>query len=161
MPADCPAITLRPEGRVDEAFLLELYAGTREDERVAMGWPDGTWKAFVGMQFNAQQKGYRAVFPNAEFSIILTGDQTIGRMIVNRAEDEIRLVDLAVLPGRRGRGIGTALIQNLLREAAASGKPARLSAIKGQRALQLYQRLGFRKTGEDSMRDRMEWRGGK
>ena len=157
MPVNLVAISLRLEGPADGPFLLELYAGARQAELDATGWPELTRKAFVAMQFNAQQQGYRAAFPNAQFAIILKGDQPIGRIVVHRAQDEFRLVDIAVLPAHRGQGAGTVLIQNLLREAAAVGKPVRLSSVKGERTFRLYQRLGFRKTGEDSVRDQMEW----
>jgi ribosomal protein S18 acetylase RimI-like enzyme len=69
------------------------------------------------------------------------------------------LVDIAVMPEHRGQGIGTRLIEDLLRAAKAAGKPVGLSVLKGQRPVSLYQRLGFRKTGEDILRLRMEWRG--
>jgi ribosomal protein S18 acetylase RimI-like enzyme len=111
------------------------------------------------MQFNAWLQGYRAAFPRAQFAIILWGDQPIGHIIINRAQEEFRLVDIALLPPHRGRGIGTALVQDLLREAAAAQKPVRLSVLRGQRAFRLYQRLGFEITGQAGPRDQMEWRG--
>lgn len=159
MPANPLAITLRPERPEDGAFLLEVYSSTRKEELDAVGWPDVTRKVFLGMQFNAQQQGYRATFPLAEFAVIEVSGQAAGRMVVNRTEGEFRLVDMALLHGHRGQGIGTMLIQNLLREAAAAGKPVRLSVLKGQRAFRLYERLGFKKTGEDILRAKMEWRG--
>ena len=158
-PVDPVSPALRPEGPEDGPFLLEVYASTRHDEMEATGWPAATREAFVRMQFNAQQQGYRAAFPRAEFAIILLRDQAIGRIVIDRAENEFRLVDIALLPAQRGRGLGTALVQNLQREAAAAKKPIRLNVVKGQRAFRLYQRLGFEKTGEAGMRDQMEWRG--
>jgi ribosomal protein S18 acetylase RimI-like enzyme len=159
MSANVVATALRPEGPADGPFLLEVYAGTRQEELEAAGWPAALRETFVRMQFNAQQQGYRAAFPRAQFSIILSGGQAVGRIVIDRGEDQFLLVDIAVLPSHRGRGIGTALMQDLMREAATAQKPVRLSVIKGQRAFQLYQRLGFAKTGEDSLRDQMEWRG--
>jgi ribosomal protein S18 acetylase RimI-like enzyme len=159
MPANPVATVLRPEEPADVPFLLEVYASTRQEELDAMGWPPSVREAFVKMQFNAQQQGYRTTFPQAEFAIILHRDQAIGRIVIDRAETGILLVDLALLPAHRGRGIGTALVKDLLREAAAAQKPVRLSVIKGQRAFSLYQRLGFKKTGEAGWRDQMEWRG--
>ena len=153
------ATTLRPEGPEDGSFLQELYASTRQEELDAMGWTGAMREAFVRMQFNAQQRGYRAAFPRAQFAIILWGDQPIGHIIINRAQEEFRLVDIALLPPHRGRGIGTALVQDLLREAAAAQKPVRLSVLRGQRAFRLYQRLGFEITGQAGPRDQMEWRG--
>jgi ribosomal protein S18 acetylase RimI-like enzyme len=159
MPADPLPIALRPETPADGAFLLELYASTRKEEMEAFGWPETTRKAFLGMQFAAQQQAYRAAFPLAEFSVITLGGQDVGRMVVHRGEAEFRLVDIAVMPEHRGQGIGTRLIEDLLRSAKAAGKPVGLSVLKGQRPVSLYQRLGFRKTGEDILRLRMEWRG--
>jgi ribosomal protein S18 acetylase RimI-like enzyme len=159
MPANLVAIALRPEGSADEPFLLEVYASTRQEELEVMGWSAAMRQAFVRMQFKAQQLGYRAAFPCAEFAIIMSGGQAVGRIIVNRADNEFRLVDIALLPAHRGCGLGTALMQDILREAVATKKTVRLSVLKGQRAFRLYQRLGFEKTGEDGVRDQMEWRG--
>jgi len=153
------AAYLRLEEPADAPFLLEVYASTRREELAATGWPAQMREAFLRMQFNAQRHGYRTAFPRAQFAIILSGGQAVGRIVIDRAEDGFLLVDIALLPEHRGRGLGTALVQNLLREAAAAGKPVRLSVLKGQRAFQFYQRLGFVKTGEDGLRDQMEWRG--
>jgi ribosomal protein S18 acetylase RimI-like enzyme len=161
LPANFIATTLRPEGPEDGPFLLELYAATRQEELDAIAWPAAMREAFVRMQFNAQQQGYRAAFPRAEFAIILQGGQPAGRIVIDRAENGFLLVDMALLPTHRGRGLGTALMQELLREAASAAKRVRLSVLKGQRASRLYQRLGFEKTGEDGQRDQMEWRGGR
>jgi ribosomal protein S18 acetylase RimI-like enzyme len=160
LPVNPAATALRPEGPADEPFLLQVYAGTRQEELAATGWPVEMQEVFLTMQFNAQQQGYRTAFPRAEFAIILLRDEAIGRIIIDRAENELRVVDIALLPAHRGRGIGTALVQNLQREAAAAQKPVRLSVVKGQRADRMYQRLGFQKTGEDGARDQLEWRGG-
>ena len=153
-------ITLRPERPADETFLFGLYGSTRKEEMDAAGWPEEMRAAFLNLQFKAQQQGYHGAFPQAEFLVILLRKQAIGRLVVHRSLEEIRLVDLALLPGYRSRGIGTALLQKLMVEAAASSRPLRLSVIRGQRACKLYERLGFAKTGEAGWHDQMEWRAG-
>lgn len=158
MPANLDAITLRPEQPEDEPFLFDVYAGTRQEELDAAGWPPAVRSAFLNMQFKAQRQGYRSSFPQADFQIILANGHAVGRMVVNRAPGELMLVDIALLPEHRSHGMGTALLKQLLREAEASGKPLRLSVIKGQRAGRLYQRLGFKKIGESDLRDELEWR---
>ena len=158
MPANLDAITLRPERPEDEPFLFTVYAGTRQEELDATGWPPVVREAFLNMQFKAQRQGYRSSFPQADFQIILANGNAVGRMVVNRATGEIVLVDIALMPEHRGHGIGTALLQQLVCEAEASGRPLRLSVIKGQRAGRLYQRMGFKKIGESDLRDELEWR---
>jgi ribosomal protein S18 acetylase RimI-like enzyme len=160
MPVNPATITLRPERPGDEAFLREVYGSTRQEELEASGMPLEMRAAFLDMQFKAQQQGYHSTFPQAEFQVIMLGNQAVGRMVVNRNVEELRLVDIALLPEHRNRGIGTALIQKLSTEATATGQPLRLSVIKGQRAFRLYQRLGFARTGESGGRDLMEWRAG-
>jgi len=161
MPVNPATITLRPERPEDEAFLREVYASTRQEELAAWGFPVEMRAAFLDMQFNAQKQGYRNTFPQGEFLVILLGSQAVGRMVVNRAPEELWLVDIALLTEHRNQGIGTALIQKLSSEAAAAGQPLRLSVIKGQRAFRLYQRLGFARTGDSGLHDLMEWRADK
>jgi hypothetical protein len=45
----------------------------------------------------------------------------------------------------------------LIAECQASGKPLRLQVTKENRAIHLYERLGFSKTGEDELHYRMSW----
>ncbi|MGO8835828.1 MAG: GNAT family N-acetyltransferase [Limisphaerales bacterium] len=160
MPASIDMITLRPERPEDEPFLRDVHAGTRQEEMDAVGWPPAVREAFLNSQFSAQVHGYRTAFPKADFQIILSKGRAVGRLVVNRTAEEILLVDIALLPAHRNAGIGTVLMQRLLSEAAASGKPLRLSVIKRQRAFRLYQRLGFKKIGESDLRDDLEWRAG-
>lgn len=151
-------ITLRPETKQDAPFRFELYATTRREELEAWGWPEPMRQSFLQMQFKAQQ-GYRTMYPKAEYRIVERDGRSIGQLIINRAEDEFRLVDIALLPEERGAGLGTALIEELLREAQAAGRPVRLTVLKGHRAARLYHRLGFRKTGETEVHEELEWRG--
>ena len=71
-----------------------------------------------------------------------------GRLYVARWEDEIRVMDIALLPEHRGAGIGTRLLRDLLDEAEASGKKVTVHVELNNPALTLYQRLGFRPVAE-------------
>ncbi len=152
LPAPSPArrleVSCRPEQPEDEAFLFALYSSTRQEELQALGWDDTMRDAFLRMQFQAMRRGYRSMFPRAEFSIILAGEEPAGRTVINRAQEEIRLVDISLLHQYRGRGIGTGILSNLLAEALRTGLPLRLSAMKASRALDWYRRKGFHQMGE-------------
>ncbi|MGA2660782.1 MAG: GNAT family N-acetyltransferase [Verrucomicrobiota bacterium] len=159
MRTDLLGITLRPERPEDEVFRFELYASTRQEELDAWGWAPGLRASFLELQFKAQQ-ACRLQFPQADFQMVLLAGRAIGRLVVDRAADEFRLVDIALLPQHQNTGLGTALIQELMAEAAAAGKPLRLTVLKGHRAARLYQRLGFAKTGESDLHEQMEWLAG-
>ena len=152
------SIFLQPQRPGDEPFLLEVYASTREDELDRTGWDAATRSAFVKMQFNAMQQGYATMFPRGQFSIILLHNRPIGRLVVDRADHEIRVVDIALLPSYRGQGIGTFLLQQLLLEASHAEKPVRLHVLKTSRAARHYLRLGFLKVGAEGPYDQMQWR---
>ena len=151
------AITLRPVRPEDEAFLYEVYASTRLDELAPFGWTAARRKAFLKMQFAAQHRSYLAQFPAADFLLILWHDRPVGRLYIERRTDEIRGIDIALLAEYRQAGIGTAILQNLLAEAARAGKPFRIRVTKFNRARRLYERLGFTTLEDDGVYLSMEW----
>lgn len=149
------AVSLRPEQPDDDAFLYEVYASTREEELALTNWNENMRRMFLNHQFNAMRQGYRSMFPQGEFLIINVDGKPAGRLVVHRGEGEIRVVDLALLPASRNRGIGTSLMRQIC---AQADRPVRLSVLKLNRAFHWYQRLGFAKTGETGVYDEMEWR---
>lgn len=151
-------LNLRPALPSDEPLLFRLYASTRAEEMALIGWEEAQWNAFLQMQLNMQRRSYEMRFPSAEHSIILYGGQEIGRLMVNRGESEILLVDIALLPEFRGRAIGGSLIKGLQEEAARDGKAVRLQVVETNPARRLYERLGFVKVNGDGIYLDMLWR---
>jgi ribosomal protein S18 acetylase RimI-like enzyme len=155
---DPSAITLRPIQDEDEPLLFRVYASTREVERDAWQWEDKAWNAFLRMQFEAQRRHYTTHFPNAVQSVVLRDDEPVGRTWVYRSPEEIRLLDIAILPKHRQRGIGTHLIRQLQEEARQAGVPLRHSVEFGNPgAKRLYERLGFVAVQTHGMHTLMEW----
>ncbi len=154
------AIRFRPIRPEDEAFLYKVYASTREEELAPLEWDAAQKEAFLRMQFLAQHRHYQTYYANDEFLVILQEEQPIGRIYIGRWENEIRLIDIALLPEFRGRGIGTGLLRDLLREGEETGKPVRIHVEKFNPALRLYQRLGFIKVEDQGVYDLMEWKPG-
>lgn len=161
IPTNANCIRLRPAETDDEAFLFALYRSTRAEEMAQWGWNEAQQQAFLNLQFRGQQAHY-AEYPNPDHNIILStkpeGEYPIGRLFLSRLEDEIRLVDIALLPEHRGQSIGTALIQGLFEEAAREGKAVRLHVERFNRARQLYLRLGFQIIGDIGSHYFMEWK---
>ena len=136
-------LALRPIRPHDQPFLYRVYASTRLEELAPLGWNADMQAAFLTQQFNAQHQFYQHSYPNADFQIIFVDGQPAGRLYVDRGADEIRLIDIALLPEFRGAGIGSRLLTELLSEAAHDRKPVRIHVEKFNPALRLYERLGF------------------
>lgn len=136
-------VRLRPETPEDDSFLLRLYASTREQEMANVPWTVEQKAAFAESQFQLQRVHYRKYFVPASFDVVLWEDVPVGRLYVFREGPEIRVMDVAILPEWRRKGIGTALLSALTREADTSARPLSLHVEKEGRARTLYERLGF------------------
>jgi ribosomal protein S18 acetylase RimI-like enzyme len=152
-----PALSLRPATSADEPFLMKLFATTRADELALMNWDENQKQVFIAMQFKAQSQQYVMNYPHAEHRIILWNDDPVGRLLLERGDLELTLVDIALLPAHRGTGIGTDLIRDIVKEAAAAGKPIRLHVFSSSAAKRLYERLGFSRVGGDEAYLEMRW----
>ena len=108
-----------------------------------MPWSDAEKAAFLEMQFDAQDRWYRVQYPQATFDVVVVDGEPAGRLYVNRGEGEVRIVDIALLPDHRGRGIGGSLLRTLLAEADAGGKSVTIHVERLNPALRLYESLGF------------------
>jgi ribosomal protein S18 acetylase RimI-like enzyme len=151
-------LSLRPIQAEDEALLVRVFASTREVEKQAVRWKIGEWEAFIKLQYRAQKSHYVSHFPTAAHDIILCDKEPAGRLWVHQAEDEIRLLDIALLPEHRSQGIGTHLIQGLQKEATRARVPLRHSVeLENPRARKLYERLGFVAIKTRGLHTLMEW----
>jgi ribosomal protein S18 acetylase RimI-like enzyme len=143
-------LSLRAVRPDDEPFLYRLYASTRDDEMALLNWPEAQKCAFLRMQFEAQCRHY-AQFGAADFALIERDGRPVGRLYLDRRAGEIRIVDIALLPEERGRGIGTQMLRDVQTLADASGVPITLHVEQSNRALCLYRRLGFRDVRQDGI----------
>jgi len=151
------SLTTRPATAEDEDFLFTLYASTREGELALVDWGPHERQAFLRLQFAAQRQDYERRFPGADHRIVLRDGRRVGRIFVARRPEEIRLVDIALLPEHRGAGIGTWLLREVLDEAEREGLPVRHMVWKGNpAALRFYERLGFAVVEDDGMYELME-----
>ena len=110
----------------------------------ALVLPPDVFQQLMAHQFQAQTVSYRAQFPQARFDIIELDGRPIGRIVVDRPGDRLHLIDQAIVPDLRGRGIGTAIMRALMDEAAARRVPITLEvASSNDPSVRLYLRLGF------------------
>jgi ribosomal protein S18 acetylase RimI-like enzyme len=157
-PRPTGSVELRPTKPADEPFLRDVYASTRADELARVPWTDEQKRAFTDQQFTAQDAYYREHYRGATYDVILVDGKPAGRLYVARWADEIRIMDIAVLPAFRGAGAGTRLLESLQAEAAAGGKSLSIHVERFNRATRLYERLGFRVVEDRDPYVFMEWR---
>ena len=137
-------VRLRAARDGDVAFLRALFETARPDAAFLAAWPEEARRAFLDQQFGFQSLHYARAYPDAERLVVLKDGAPIGRIILQRAPAHWCLVDIALLPPWRGQGIGTALLQALLAEAAREAAAAvQLSVDPRNPARRLYERLGF------------------
>jgi ribosomal protein S18 acetylase RimI-like enzyme len=154
---DTGAVVLRPATDADRGLLLAVYASTRVEELDQVAWAPGGREAFLEMQFTAQDREYRRHNPHGSFDVIEVDGRPAGRLYVDRRPGDLRIVDIAVLPGFRNRGIGRRLIEELQEQAAAEGRIVSIHVEAHNRAAVLYERLGFALAEDLGVYRRMEW----
>jgi ribosomal protein S18 acetylase RimI-like enzyme len=108
------------------------------------------------MQFDAQRRHYSAYYRDAAHDLVVVEGEPAGRLYVARDKDEILVVDIALLPEHQRRGIGSALLAELLAEADETGKTLSLHVEHRNPARRLYERLGFVTVADEGVYLRLE-----
>ncbi|HEX8668750.1 MAG TPA: GNAT family N-acetyltransferase [Allosphingosinicella sp.] len=151
-------LSVRPAGETDLPLLTAVYSSTRVEEVAATGWPEEMQRAFLAHQFDAQHRHYRQHYPGAEWLVMERDGAAVGRLYLDEWSDQLRLIDIALLPEARGLGAGEAILRDLQDAAAAAGKPLTIHVERQNPAMRLYLRLGFRRIDEHGVYELMEWR---
>ena len=150
--AGAATLHLRPERPDDLQFLFDLYASTRADELDLTGWDSAARANFLTMQFSAQQSHYRTHHPQTQFDIVELDGLPVGRLYVRRGDREVVLMDIALLPAFRNKGIGSELLGALIDESVAARKVLTLHVeTNNPRAHAWYTRFGFVDVSTDSV----------
>lgn len=132
-------VRLRAYEARDFDFARRLYFETMRwaIERV-FGWDEAR-----------QHASFAEWFTPGEVRVITADGLDVG-WIQQRLEHEyILLGSIYVVPAMQRKGIGSRVIQDLLKLAGQKSKPVTLAVMKINPALALYERLGFRITHED------------
>jgi RimJ/RimL family protein N-acetyltransferase len=148
--------TLRPITDADLPFLLHLYGTTREQELQQVDWTPEQKAGFVVQQFTAQHTYWQENYRDTSWDLIEEAGVPIGRLYVARWPDDIRIVDIALLPEHRGRGLGAELLRSILAEGDATGRKVSIHVEIYNPARRLYERLGFVEAAHQQVYIRME-----
>jgi ribosomal protein S18 acetylase RimI-like enzyme len=151
-----PAFGVRPATPADIGFLADVVLeATRAQGRLQAVLDEPKWREDFG-EWTEQQLRDEA---NASaMSVIELDGEPIGRLRVTRDTEQVHLAGIQLLPAVQGRGVGTAIIDQLKAEAEAAGVPLTLSVEHDNpRARALYERLGFVEVGKDAEKARLRW----
>jgi len=152
-------VELRPVSDADDGFLLSVYASTREDELAQVEWAEGQKEIFLRWQLDLQRREYEARFPDADYRVIVVDQQPAGRIWIGADDEQIRLLDIALLPDFQNRGVGTALLERLKKHADGERKALRhMVFVLNNNAERFYERLGFQEIEDFGAYKHMEWR---
>lgn len=150
-------VTFRLIDNADEPFLLDLYKSTRAEEMSYAVMSDGDKAHFLEGQFKMQSEGYATAFLGASHRIIQLDGMDVGRLIVLRADDVLRIIDLSLIPSVRRRGLGGDILRSLMNEAHGGKVPVRLAVEVHNPAIRLYLRHGFTAIETRGNHYEMEW----
>ena len=151
-----PEIGFRAAKDVDRVFLFEVYASSREEELRLAPWTIEEKRGFLTQQFEAQDHHYRTYYEGAEFLVIQVDGRDAGRLYVHRVPGELLVIDIALLPIEQRQGVGTRILADLVSEADRDGRTMSLHVEHNNQARRLYDRLGFRVSGDTGVYLRLE-----
>ncbi len=139
-------IAIRPATAEDREWLFELHEAAMLE---SVERNHGPW------QRDEQRERFFAR-DETEVRIVLVDDVPVGAVhLADGVDDALHIGLLEVHPTSQGRGIATKVIEALDEEAARAGRDLTLRVRRDNPARRLYERLGFRVTGEDEVRLQM------
>ncbi|GAB3385191.1 GNAT family N-acetyltransferase [Massilia agri] len=158
MPERLPALHIRPALAADEDFFAALYRSTRADLLALLAdkrYIDG----LIATQRQAQVASYRERYPGAIYQVLELDGAAAGRLVTACVDEALRVVDLAVMPWARGRGVATETLLRLQRQAQQERRVLRLAVRRdNEGARRLYAALGFVPDDEEGGVLQLHWR---
>ncbi|WP_250033317.1 bifunctional NUDIX hydrolase family protein/GNAT family N-acetyltransferase [Paractinoplanes maris] len=138
-----PGVTLRP-ATADDAYVLAdiVMAATKAQGRWTARSPgdEADWREGFA---EWSRDTVREASPGNALSVIMLGDEVIGRLRVVRRDGVVQLAGLQLVPSAQGRGIGSSIVRDLQTAAAGEGLTLLIGVEKDNpRARRLYERLG-------------------
>ena len=142
-------ISRRPAAIDDTDFARSVHHRAYRDviERQYGPWDEST-----------QDTLFAAAWSGAEHEIILYDGVRCGYTSIENRDDAIYLHELAIDPDFQGRGIGTHILRDVIKQAILRGVLVRLRTHITNRAANLYRRMGFQEIARTASHVLLEWK---
>jgi len=139
--------SLRPVTAEDYEFLLDLQLTTmRECVEATWGWIE-----------EDQRNRFRERFAPGNGQVIVFDGKDVGFVLVEEKGDELFLAEIQIAHDMQDRGIGSAVVRDLIEKAMGMNLLLVLTVLRANRAKKLYDRLGFQVVNEDDEGFYMRW----
>ncbi len=135
---------------------FETRQATAEDFHRLLGIRNQVLREYIlqvrGWDEAREEARFRRNFDAETTQVITANGLVVGFLGVREEDDHLYIAQAYIIPEYQGRGIGTSLI----REVLAGDQPVELWVMTSNTgARRLYERLGFRVTGEENDHYRM------
>jgi ribosomal protein S18 acetylase RimI-like enzyme len=148
---------LRFAHKNDDAFLFPLFCSTRTEFSL-LPLPPQQLELLLQQQYRLQQAGYAAQYPLAVTLVIEYQSVNIGKIVINKSNASVHVVDFAIVPQYRGCGYGSVILESVKAYAHINGATVCLSVDRQNvRARQLYLRLGFQSSEVTETHEWLLW----
>jgi len=126
-------------------FFMDVYDGHLEQSFGMHVGPESDWRAYMGSVLKGESGRF---MPDASF-VSLDGGRLVGAVLVTHWMGTPLVSEIGVATDRRGKGLGGALLQTAMNRLAdlGEGKLALFVTLGNDRAIALYERLGFAQAG--------------
>ena len=141
-------VSRRPAARSDTEFARRVHHRAYHDVVVAQ---------FGGWDAAAQDRFFESDWDRPGFEVIAHEGVPCGYTCIEDREEDIHVRELALLPDFQAKGIGTSIVQATVERAAERNVPIRLAALRKNRAIDMYRRLGFQETSRTDTHVPLEW----
>ena len=128
---------------------MRFEAAKESDKEYFRSLNRACYEDVVGRQFGPwdeelQNNSFELKWPENNFRKIFIDDELVGGIWVDDGPEFIQLREVQIHPDFQGQGIGTKIVQMEIDNARSQGKRLQLRVLFENRAVKLYERLGFR-----------------
>ncbi|MCU8014442.1 GNAT family N-acetyltransferase [Shewanella sp. SM74] len=142
----------------DSLFMAQLFYSTKTFF-YELGLPSEVVETMLDQQYRLQEASYREQYPNANTYILFYHQQAVGKVMLDISEYKIHIVDLIIIPGMRGQGFGSVILEAIKQEALKRHLLIGLSVeSENTQAKKLYLQHGFELESCSGIYESMLWR---